>query len=144
MRLSIRLSPTLIISLSFHALLVIPTDGNSSHTGSVAVPAPAASRPLEEGPDSENLIWRVLLGKQIGPDELLTNISTNQLLREGEGVFSLEVDYSSVEQGGQFPLNSSLGEFSLGALRNDTGDLLFPNRTLLTGMRSNNRTNRTR
>ncbi|XP_035591104.1 ADAMTS-like protein 2 [Oncorhynchus keta] len=123
---------------------VIPTDGNSSHTGSVAVPAPAASKPLEEGPDSENLIWRVLLGKQIGPDELLTNISTNQLLTEGEGVFSLEVDYSSVEQGGQFPLNSSLGEFSLGARRNDTGDLLFPNRTLLTGMRSNNRTNRTR
>uniref|UniRef100_A0A673X9K7 ADAMTS like 2 n=2 Tax=Salmo trutta TaxID=8032 RepID=A0A673X9K7_SALTR len=120
------------------------TNGNSSHTGSVAVPAPAASRPLEEGPDSENLIWRVLLGEQIGPDELRTNISTNQLLTEGEGVFSLEVDYSSVEQGGLFPLNSSLGEFSLGPRRNDSGDLLYPNRTLLTGMRSNNRTNRTR
>ncbi|KAM9546601.1 ADAMTS-like protein 2 [Salvelinus alpinus] len=108
------------------------TDGNSSHTGGVAVPAPAASRPLEEKPDPENLIWRVLLGERIGPDV-------------GEGLFSsevgpLEVDHSSVK----FPLKSSLGEFSLDRRRNDTGDLLFPNRTLLTGMRSNNRTNRTR
>ncbi|CAB1319550.1 unnamed protein product, partial [Coregonus sp. 'balchen'] len=106
--------------------------GNSSHTGGVAVPAPAASRPLEEVPDSENLIWRVLLGEQIGPDE-------------GEGLFSsevgpLEVDYSSVK----FPLKSSLGEFSLGRRRNDSGDLPFPNRTLLMGVRSNNSTNRTR
>ncbi|XP_041756650.1 ADAMTS-like protein 2 isoform X3 [Coregonus clupeaformis] len=108
------------------------TDGNSSHTGGVAVPAPAASRPLEEVPDTENLIWRVLLGEQIGPDE-------------GEGLFSsevgpLEVDYSSVK----FPLKSSLGEFSLGRRRNDSGDLPFPNRTLLMGVRSNNSTNRTR
>ncbi|KAJ8006063.1 hypothetical protein DPEC_G00124370 [Dallia pectoralis] len=123
---------------------------NSSHTaGSVAVPVPAASRPLEEVPHSENLIWSVLLGERTGADQLLINISTNQLLTEGEGLFSseaglLEGDYSSVEQEGLFPLNSSLGEFSLGRRRNETGDLLFPNRTLLTGMKSNNRTNRTR
>ncbi|CAL8292203.1 unnamed protein product [Arctogadus glacialis] len=34
-------------------------------------------------PDSQILIWRVLLGDRIGADELLINISTNQLLAEG-------------------------------------------------------------
>ncbi|KAL0979609.1 hypothetical protein UPYG_G00187240 [Umbra pygmaea] len=128
------------------------TNCNSSNpAGSLAVPAPAASRILEEGPHAENLIWRVLLGERIGTDELLVNITTNQLLTEREGLFSsevgpLEVDYSSVERGtGLVPLNGSVGEFSLARRRNDTGDLLFPNRTLLvTGTRSNNRTNTSR
>ncbi|XP_046871797.1 ADAMTS-like protein 2 isoform X2 [Hypomesus transpacificus] len=114
---------------------------NSSQTGSSTL--------QEEVPDSQNLIWRVLLGERIGPDELLINISTNQLLTDGEGVFlsevgPLDMEYVNLESGRRFPFNRTVGEFSLGRRRNDTGDFFFQNRTVLTVLRSGNRTNRTR
>lgn len=127
-----------------------PSEGNSSHAGSAAIPAipDPASGPLEEGPDSQNLIWRVQLGDRIGPDELLINISTNQLLTEGEGLFSsevgpMEMDFSGLVQGRPFPLNGTL-EFTLGRRRNDSGDVFYHNRTLLTSLRGTIRSNRTR
>lgn len=93
--------------------------------------------------NSENLIWRVLLGERAGSDGVLANISTNQLLTRRDGLSSeagpLELDYSSLEQAG---LNDSLLEFTVGHRRNDTGDFLLPNRTLTTILR--NRSNRTR
>ncbi|XP_062307465.1 ADAMTS-like protein 2 [Osmerus eperlanus] len=117
------------------------TEANSSQTGSSTL--------QEEVPDSQNLIWRVLLGERIGPDELLINISTNQLLTDGEGVFlsevgPLDMEYVNLESGRRFPFNGTVGEFSLGRRRNDTGDFFFQNRTVLTVLRSGNRTNRTR
>uniref|UniRef100_UPI003AB03A30 ADAMTS-like protein 2 n=1 Tax=Centroberyx gerrardi TaxID=166262 RepID=UPI003AB03A30 len=118
------------------------TEGNSSHTGGAAVPAPAGGL-LEAGPESQNLIWRVLLGDRIVPDELLINISTNQLLTEGGGLFSSDLDLSSLEQGEPFPLNETL-EFSLGRKRNDSGDGFYQNRTVLSGARTGSRSNRTR
>uniref|UniRef100_A0A3P8TU92 ADAMTS like 2 n=1 Tax=Amphiprion percula TaxID=161767 RepID=A0A3P8TU92_AMPPE len=70
--------------------------------------------------DSQNLIWRVLLDGRIGPDELLINISTNQLLTEGDGLFSSEVgpaEVGSLEPGGPFDLNQTMA-FTLGNKRN--------------------------
>uniref|UniRef100_A0A671RJ80 ADAMTS-like 2 n=1 Tax=Sinocyclocheilus anshuiensis TaxID=1608454 RepID=A0A671RJ80_9TELE len=96
----------------------------------------------EEIVNSENLIWRVLLGERIGSDGVLVNISTNQLLTRRDGLSSegpLELDYSSLEQAG---LNGSLLEFNLGHRRNDTGDFLLLNRTVTSLLR--NRSNRTR
>ncbi|XP_062271354.1 ADAMTS-like protein 2, partial [Scomber scombrus] len=120
------------------------TDGNGNHTGSTAHPAPAGG-PLDAGPDSPNLIWRVLLDGRIGPDELLINISTNQLLTEGDSLFSSEVgpvelDLSSLERDG---LNETL-EFTLGRKRNDSGDAPFLNKTVQSGGRTSSRSNRTR
>lgn len=124
-----------------------PSEGNSSHTGSTANPAPAGG-PLDTGPDSPNLIWRVLLDGRIGPDELLINISTNQLLTEGDSLFSsevgpAEVDLSSLEQDGPFGLNETL-EFTLGRKRNDSGDSSYQNKTVQSGARTSGRSNRTR
>ncbi|XP_066510787.1 LOW QUALITY PROTEIN: ADAMTS-like protein 2 [Hoplias malabaricus] len=115
--------------------------GNSSWPSQVVAPGIVpASRPAEGMEDSENLIWRMLLKQRMH-----INISANQLFSEGTGLFPeedpMEFDYSSMEQGS---LNGSLLEFTLGQSRNDTGDLLFQNRTLITGLRSSNRTNRTR
>lgn len=99
-----------------------------------------ASRPAEEMVDSANFIWRMFLARCT----LHVNISTNQLLSEGESPIAeaepAELDYSSSEQGN---LNGSFLEFSLGRRRNDTGDL-FQNRTLITSLRNGSRTNRTR
>ncbi|XP_076007219.1 ADAMTS-like protein 2 [Genypterus blacodes] len=121
------------------------SEGNSSHADSTAIPA-SASRPLEAGPESPNLIWRVLLDGRIGPDGLLINISTNQLLTAGGGLFSSEVGTAevdlSLEQGGPFFLNDTL-EFALGHKRNDSGDGLYHNKTV-SGGRTSSRTNRTR
>ncbi|TRY95843.1 hypothetical protein DNTS_021380, partial [Danionella cerebrum] len=120
------------------------TERNCSWPGGVGVPGVAPiSRPPEDDLNSENLIWRVLMGDRLGSDALLANISTNQLLTQRDGLSSeaepLEFgDYSSFEQTG---LNDSLLEFTLGDRRNDT-DLLFPNRTFATVLR--NRSNRTR
>uniref|UniRef100_A0A8C4F1S5 ADAMTS-like 2 n=1 Tax=Dicentrarchus labrax TaxID=13489 RepID=A0A8C4F1S5_DICLA len=116
------------------------------HTGSTANPAPDGG-PLDTGPDSPNLIWRVLLDGRIGPDELLINISTNQLLTEGDSLFSSEVgpaelDLSSLEQDGPFGLNETL-EFTLGRKRNDSGDSSYQNKTVQSG-RTSSRSNRTR
>ncbi|CAJ1069685.1 ADAMTS-like protein 2 [Xyrichtys novacula] len=121
-------------------------EGNSNHTGSTANPAPAG--PLDPGPDPQNLIWRVLLGGRIGQDELLINISTNQLLTEGDSLFSsevgpAEVDLSILEQDGAFGLNETL-EFTLGRKRNDSGDGSYHNKTVQSGGRSSSRSNRTR
>ncbi|XP_034027024.1 ADAMTS-like protein 2 isoform X1 [Thalassophryne amazonica] len=123
------------------------TEGNSSHAGSTAVPAPVSGS-LDPGQDSPNLIWRVLLDDRIGADELLINISTNQLLAEGDNLFSteigaVEVDLSSPERGGPFVLNRTL-EFILGHKRNDSGDGAYLNKTVLTGVRNPSRYNRTR
>ncbi|XP_073323126.1 ADAMTS-like protein 2 [Pagrus major] len=123
------------------------SEGNSSYPGSTAIPAPAGG-PLDTGPDSPNLIWRVLLDGRIVPDELLINISTNQLLTEGDGLFSsevgpAEVDLSTLEQDGSFGLNDTL-EFTLGRKRNDSGDGSNQNKTVQGGGRTTGRTNRTR
>ncbi|XP_042344492.1 LOW QUALITY PROTEIN: ADAMTS-like protein 2 [Plectropomus leopardus] len=122
-------------------------EGNSSHAGSTAIPAPAGG-PLDTGPDSQNLIWRVLLDGRLSPDELLINISTNQLLTEGDGLFSSEVgpvemDLSSLEPDGPFGVNETL-EFTLGRKRNDSGDGSYQNKTVQSGGRSSTRSNRTR
>ncbi|XP_058491260.1 ADAMTS-like protein 2 [Solea solea] len=120
------------------------TEGNSSHTGSTA--NPAAVEALDTGPDSPNLIWRVLLDGQLSPDELLINISTNQLLTEGGSLFLPEVgppeaELSSLER--DFGLNETM-EYTLGRKRNDSGDTLYQNKTVQGGGRSSNRSNRTR
>uniref|UniRef100_A0A8B9LPB9 ADAMTS-like 2 n=1 Tax=Astyanax mexicanus TaxID=7994 RepID=A0A8B9LPB9_ASTMX len=119
--------------------------GRLQEFGVVAPGIVPANRPAEEMVDSENLIWGMVLRQRTGSDGMQNNISTNQLLSEGAGIFPevepVELDYSSSEQGN---LNSSSLEFTLGRHRNDTGDLLFQNRTLITSLRSSNRTNRTR
>ncbi|XP_078107625.1 ADAMTS-like protein 2 [Sander vitreus] len=123
------------------------TEGNSSHAGSTANPASAGGL-LDTGPDSPNLIWRVLLDGRIGPDELLINISTNQLLTEGDSLFPSEVgpaeaDLSSLEQDGLMGINETL-EFTLGRKRNDSGDSSFQNKTVQSAGRTSSRSNRTR
>lgn len=120
-------------------------EGNNNHTGSTAKPPPAVG-PLDPGPDSPNLIWRVLLDGRISPDELLINISTNQLLTEGDGLFSAEVgpaevDLSSLEA--EFGTNETL-EYTLGRKRNDSGETVYQNKTVQSGARTTGRSNRTR
>ena len=83
------------------------------------------------------------MGDRIGPDELLINISTNQLLTEGEGLFSSEVGPVDLDISGPFPLNRTL-EFTLGRKRNDSGDVFYSNRTVVPGSRNASRANRTR
>ncbi|RVE68901.1 hypothetical protein OJAV_G00096020 [Oryzias javanicus] len=121
--------------------------GNSSHTSSTGNPSPEGGR-MEPGPepDSTNLIWRVLLDGRIDPEELLINISTNQLLTQEEGLFSSEVGPvdagpSILERGGSFDINETL-EFTLGQKRNDSSDI-NQNRTIQGG-RTSSRVNRTR
>ncbi|XP_037338305.2 ADAMTS-like protein 2 [Pungitius pungitius] len=122
------------------------TEGNSSHAGGTAVPA-SAGGPLDTGPDSPNLIWRVLLDGRIGPDELLINISTNQLLTEEGGLFSSEAgpeaDTSVLKQDGPLGANDTL-EFTLGRKRNDSGEAPSQNKTVQSGGRTSGRSNRTR
>ncbi|XP_039906984.1 ADAMTS-like protein 2 [Simochromis diagramma] len=116
--------------------------GNSSQIDSTAKPVTDGGG-LDTPPDSPNLIWRVLMDGRIGADELLINISTNQLLTEGDSLFSsevgpAEVGLSSLERD---DLNDTL-EFTLGQKRNDSGD--SQNRTVPSGGRTSNRSNRTR
>ncbi|TWW60810.1 ADAMTS-like protein 2 isoform X1 [Takifugu flavidus] len=123
------------------------SESNSSHTGSTAKPVPVGGS-LDMRPDAPNLIWRVLLGDRIGPDELLINISTNQLLTEGDSFFSAEVGPaetgpSSMEIDGPLGLNETL-EFTLGRKRNDSGDGPYQNKTVQSGGRPSSRSNRTR
>ncbi|GLD73034.1 ADAMTS-like protein 2 [Lates japonicus] len=120
------------------------TEGNSSHAGSTANPAPAGG-PLDTGPDSPNLIWRVLLDGRINPDELFINISTNQLLTEGDGLFSSEVGPVEVDLSleREFGLNETL-EYTLGRKRNDSADTSYQNKTVQSGGRTSSRSNRTR
>ncbi len=131
-----------IVSVMRQPLFVLK-EGNCSWPSGVGAPGVAPiSRPAEDMVNSENLIWRVLLGERIGSDGVLANISTNQLLTGRDGLSSEgppELDYSSLEQAG---LNGSLLEFTLGQRRNDTGDFLLLNRTVTTILR--NRSNRTR
>lgn len=100
-------------------------------------------------PDAPNLIWRVLLGGRIGPDELLINISTNHLLTDGDGAFSAEVGpveaggLRGTETDGPLGLNKTL-EFTLARKRNDSGDGSYQNKTAQTGGRPSSRSNRTR
>ncbi|XP_051962929.1 ADAMTS-like protein 2 isoform X2 [Xyrauchen texanus] len=122
------------------------TEGNCSWPSAVGSPDVApVNRPAEDLVNSENLIWRVLLGERDGSDGVLVNISTNQLLTHRDGLSSeagpLELDYSSFEQAS---LNGTLLEFTLGHRRNDTGDFISPNRTFITSLRNSNRNNRTR
>lgn len=124
-----------------------PSENNSSHTGSTAKPLPAGGS-LDLMPDAPNLIWRVLLGDRIGPDELLINISTNQLLTDGDSLVSAEVGpvetgLSGTEMDGPLGLNETL-EFTLGRKRNDSGDGSHQNKTVQTGGRPSSRSNRTR
>ncbi|XP_024115928.1 ADAMTS-like protein 2 [Oryzias melastigma] len=121
--------------------------GNSSHTSSTGNPSPEGGQ-MEPGPepDSTNLIWRVLLDGRIDPEELLINISTNQLLTQEEDLFSSEVGPvdagpSVLERGGSFDINETL-EFTLGQKRNDSSDI-NQNRTIQGG-RTSSRVNRTR
>uniref|UniRef100_A0A8C1LL16 ADAMTS-like 2 n=1 Tax=Cyprinus carpio TaxID=7962 RepID=A0A8C1LL16_CYPCA len=118
------------------------TEGNCSWPSGVGAPGVVlASRPAEDIENSENLIWRVLLGERIGSNGVLANISTNQLLTRRDGLSSegpLELDYSSLEQAG---LNGSLLEFTLGHQRNDTGDFLLLNRTVTSILRNRTRNN---
>ncbi|KAM6930688.1 ADAMTS-like protein 2 [Xenentodon cancila] len=121
--------------------------GNSSQASSTAKPISDAG-PLETGPDSTNLIWRVLLEGRISPDDLLINMSTNQLLTEAGGLFlselgTAEVDLSSLEQSGLFDFNETLA-FTVGHKRNDSTDNTYHNRTVQGGGRTSNRSNRTR
>uniref|UniRef100_A0A3B3D2K2 ADAMTS-like 2 n=1 Tax=Oryzias melastigma TaxID=30732 RepID=A0A3B3D2K2_ORYME len=113
---------------------------NSSHTSSTGNPSPEGGQ-MEPGPepDSTNLIWRVLLDGRIDPEELLINISTNQLLTQEEDLFSSEVGPvdagpSVLERGGSFDINETL-EFTLGQKRNDSSDI-NQNRTIQGGRTS--------
>ncbi|XP_068167393.1 ADAMTS-like protein 2 isoform X2 [Antennarius striatus] len=120
---------------------------NSSHAGSTAKPAPASGT-LDTASDPQNLIWRVLVDGRISPDELLINISTNQLLTDGDGLFSSEVGpddvgLANLEQDGSFGDNETL-EFTLGRKDNVSGDGSYPNKTLQSGGRTSSRSNRTR
>ncbi|XP_051981577.1 ADAMTS-like protein 2 [Xyrauchen texanus] len=120
------------------------TEGNCSWPSGVGVPVVApANRPAEYLVNSENLIWRVLLGERVSSDGVLANISTNQLLTHQDGLSSetrpLELDYISF--GG---LNGSLLEFTLGHRRNESGDFLSLNRSITTSLRNSSRNNRTR
>ncbi|CAL8334220.1 unnamed protein product [Arctogadus glacialis] len=103
--------------------------------GSAAAPCAEVNSSLSPltVPDSQNLIWRVLLGDRMGADELLINISTNQLLAEGE-----EAGLVELEQRGSF---NETQEFSIGRKRNDS-EGHTPNRTL--GGQRIHRNNRTR
>ncbi|XP_041955841.1 ADAMTS-like protein 2 [Alosa sapidissima] len=127
------------------------SEGNSSQPSSLVAPPLATPNRLgDKLSDSENLIWRVLMGESVGQDKLMVNITTNQLLTQGEGQFSaemgpLELDYGSLESNAGFSLNSStLLEFTLGRRSNETGDLPLLNRTIFPGLRNGNRTSRTR
>ncbi|KAK0156495.1 ADAMTS-like protein 2 [Merluccius polli] len=114
------------------------TGGIACEQDGAAVPPCAevnSSSSVLTGPDSQNLIWRVLLGDRIGQDELLINISTNQLLAEG-------VEAGLVELERRESFNDTM-EFSIGRKRNDS-EGHTPNRTL-TGQRiPGPRNNRTR
>ncbi|XP_061625029.1 ADAMTS-like protein 2 isoform X5 [Phyllopteryx taeniolatus] len=118
------------------------TEGNSSDTGSTANPVPA-DVPLDPEADAPNLIWRVLLEGRLSPEELLINISTNQLLEmEGDGLFS--AGPGSPEPDGPLVLNQTL-EFTLGRKRNDSSaDIFYHNKTLHAAGRAGGRSNRTR
>uniref|UniRef100_A0AAY4DYH8 PLAC domain-containing protein n=1 Tax=Denticeps clupeoides TaxID=299321 RepID=A0AAY4DYH8_9TELE len=107
-------------------------------------PAPVPAPVMDEF--GENLIWRVLLEERLGQDRLRVNISTNQLLTQGErqlptemGPLEMDYDFEFYPQNNP---NSSFLEFALEHRRNDTGDFPLSNRTLFYGLR--NRTNRTR
>ncbi|MFT7813519.1 ADAMTS-like protein 2 [Arapaima gigas] len=123
---------------------------NGTHAVGAAGPVfPAGHRPSEDVPDSDNLIWSIMLGERIGSEELLINLSTNHLLGQEEGLYSsetepLDLDYASLEHGTSHRLNSSLQELSVGHRRNETADFVFPNRTVLPVQRGGTRTNRTR
>lgn len=87
------------------------------------------------------------MDSRISPDELLINMSTNQLLTEADGLFSemgpAEVDLSSLEPGGPFNLSETLA-FNVGHKRNDSGDSTNLNRTVPSSGRTSSRSNRTR
>lgn len=86
--------------------------------------------PLEVGPNSNpNLIWRVLLDGR-----LLVNMSTNQLLMEGDALLS-ELEINSAER------NNETLEFTLRRKANSSGDGVYNNKTL---HRSNGQHNRSR
>ncbi|XP_019740201.1 ADAMTS-like protein 2 isoform X2 [Hippocampus comes] len=119
-------------------------EGNGSRTGSTANPIPV-DVPLDPEADAPNLIWRVLLEERVGQDELLINISTNQLLEtEGDDLFSAEADPGDPESDGPLGRNRTL-QFTLGRKRNDSGaDVVYHNKTLHAMARAGARSNRTR
>lgn len=121
-----------------------PPEGNGSHTGSTANPIPV-DVPLDPESDAPNLIWRVLLEERVGQDELLINMSTNQLLEtEGDDLFSTEADPGDPESDGPLGRNRTL-QFTLGRKRNDSGaDIFYHNKTLHAMTRAGARSNRTR
>lgn len=90
------------------------------------------------------------MGEQVGQDKLRVNITTNQLLTQGEAQFSaemgpLDLDYGSLEVNTGYSLNgSALLEFTFARRSNDSGDVPLQNRTLFPGLRNGNRTSRTR
>ncbi|XP_015230039.1 PREDICTED: ADAMTS-like protein 2 [Cyprinodon variegatus] len=108
--------------------------GNQSNS---TIKPPPAGGPLDSAPDSTNLIWRVLLDGRMSPDELLINISTNQLLTEGDALFPPGMGLSDPERDDPLDLNETL-EFALGHRGNDSGD--DQNRTAQTGAGRSNRT----
>ncbi|CAN9512639.1 unnamed protein product [Ophioblennius macclurei] len=112
-------------------------------TGNSTAQPDADGGPLDADPDSPNLIWRVLLEDWMGPDELLINISTNQLLTEAGAPFSSEVGTGNLDGGQPFDLSHML-EFTLGSKQNDSGDQFNPNKTVQSGLRPSSRSNRTR
>ncbi|XP_061135041.1 ADAMTS-like protein 2 isoform X1 [Syngnathus typhle] len=114
-------------------------EGNSSQMGITANPIPT-DVPLDPEADAPNLIWRVLLEGRVGPDELLINISSNQLLdTEGDNLFSAEA-----EPDGLLERNQTL-QFTLGRRRNDSSaDVSYHNKTLHVVGRGGGRSNRTR
>ncbi|XP_048835152.1 ADAMTS-like protein 2 [Brienomyrus brachyistius] len=126
------------------------TERNDSRSAGATGPVfPADHGPSEDVPDTDNLIWTVLLGKGVGSDEMFVNLSTNQLLSQGEGLYSsenepLDLDYISLAHGNVNASDGTLQELSIGRRRNDTGDFLFHNRTALPGVKGGARINRTR
>ncbi|XP_077456223.1 tetratricopeptide repeat domain 16 isoform X4 [Stigmatopora argus] len=119
------------------------TEGNSSHTGRTANPIPA-SMPLDPEEDTHNLIWRVLLEGGEAPDELVVNISTNQLLEmEEDNLFVVEEeDPSGLEADRPSRLNQTL-QFTIGRKRNNSSSD-FSHKTLYATGRESNYSNNTR
>ncbi|MBN3299483.1 ATL2 protein, partial [Amia calva] len=98
---------------------------------------------------TENLIWNVLLGDPLGSEELVVNMTTNRLFAKGEAMYSseagrMDLDYDSLEHASLDTFNGTLQELSMGRRSNDTGGLLFSNRSTLPGQTMGNRTHKNR
>ncbi|XP_051787723.1 ADAMTS-like protein 2 [Erpetoichthys calabaricus] len=97
-------------------------------------------------PESENLILNILLKNPPLSEDLVVNMTMNQLLSKGEPLYSMEMgqldsDYDSTEH----TLNGTLQELTLDRKANESdGGIRLLNHTMQPGNSSNNRTQKVR